>query len=383
MDNNQRKKQAQKVTLYGALIDLFAGVLKVILGLLYQSHALVVDGIHSFSDLFTDIFVLLITKYSTDAPDKEHPYGHGRFETIGTIVIGAILIGVSCIIIFENVMKFFLSVNFLAPGWPTLIGALISIGLKEWAYRFQVRVGRSIDSPIIVANAWHSRSDAISSLAVLIGLIFSMLGLPWLDPVMAIVVAILIGKIGWDFLWNSVTELVDTSIDLATKQKIEKIILGIDGVKSLHNLRSRKTGDKTIMDVNIEVSPRISVSEGHEISTYVSQELIKQIDSVIDVTVHTDVDDDRIEGEDYKVGIRKLLPLRKEVMQTIEDHFEMDINKEDILDIIIHYHGSTISCDIVISSDKSNIYDKELLAKLNQKCQDISWLKEVRVFLKV
>lgn len=383
MDDNQRKKQAQKVTLYGALIDLFAGVLKVILGLLYQSHALVVDGIHSFSDLFTDIFVLLITKYSTDAPDKEHPYGHGRFETIGTIVIGAILIGVSCIIIFENVMKFFLSVNFLAPGWPTLIGALISIGLKEWAYRFQVRVGRSIDSPIIVANAWHSRSDAISSLAVLIGLIFSMLGLPWLDPVMAIVVAILIGKIGWDFLWNSVTELVDTSIDLATKQKIEKIILGIDGVKSLHNLRSRKTGDKTIMDVNIEVSPRISVSEGHEISTYVSQELIKQIDSVIDVTVHTDVDDDRIEGEDYKVGIRKLLPLRKEVMQTIEDHFEMDINKEDILDIIIHYHGSTISCDIVISSDKSNIYDKELLAKLNQKCQDISWLKEVRVFLKV
>lgn len=383
MDNNQRKKQAQKVTLYGALIDLFAGTLKVILGLLYQSHALVVDGIHSFSDLFTDIFVLLITKYSTDAPDKEHPYGHGRFETIGTVVIGAILIGVSCIIIFENVMKFFLSVNFVAPGWPTLIGALLSIGLKEWAYRFQVRVGKSIDSPIIVANAWHSRSDAISSLAVLIGLIFSMLGLPWLDPVMAIVVAILIGKIGWDFLWNSVTELVDTSIDLATKQKIEKIILGIDGVKSLHNLRSRKTGDKTIMDVNIEVSPSISVSEGHEIATYVSQELIKQIDNIIDVTVHTDVDDDRIEGEDYKVGIRKLLPLRKEVMQTIEDHFEMHINKEDILDIIIHYHGRSISCDIVISSDKSNIYDKELLAKLNQKCQDISWLKEVRVFLKV
>ena len=383
MDAAAKRKEAQKITFYGAIIDGFVGIVKIILGLLYSSHALVVDGIHSFSDLFTDIFVILIARYSHDEPDEEHPYGHGRFETFGTVVLGSILIGVSGIIIYENVMKFFLVSNFVIPGWPTLIGAALSIGLKEWAYRFQVEVGKKIGSQMIVANAWHSRSDAISSLAVFIGLVFSMLGLAWLDIVMAIVVAVLIGKIGWDFLWSSVKELVDTSIAPEQMEKVQSIIMNIDGVRSMHNLRSRRVGDKAILDVNIEVAPRISVSEGHEISTYVSQELIKQMDDVIDVTVHTDVEDDRIEGEDFKVGIKKLLPLRSEVLNTIQDKLHLLINKDDILDVLIHYHGNCISLEVVVPVAKAQRYNKELLKELNEKCQDISWLKEIRLYLKV
>ena len=383
MDAAAKRKEAQKITFYGAIIDGFVGVVKIILGLLYSSHALVVDGIHSFSDLFTDIFVILIARYSHDEPDEEHPYGHGRFETFGTVVLGSILIGVSGIIIYENVMKFFLVSNFVIPGWPTLIGAALSIGLKEWAYRFQVEVGKKIGSQMIVANAWHSRSDAISSLAVFIGLVFSMLGLAWLDIVMAIVVAVLIGKIGWDFLWSSVKELVDTSIAPEQMEKVQSIIMNIDGVRSMHNLRSRRVGDKAILDVNIEVAPRISVSEGHEISTYVSQELIKQMEDVIDVTVHTDVEDDRIEGEDFKVGIKKLLPLRSEVLNTIQDKLHLLINKDDILDVLIHYHGNYISLEVVVPVAKAQRYNKELLKELNEKCQDISWLKEIRLYLKV
>ncbi len=380
MDAAAKSKEAQKITVYGAIVNIVSGVIKVIIGILYGSHALVVDGIHSFSDLVTDVFVLIIAKFSHEEPDEEHPYGHGRFEALGTVAMGTILIGVSGIIAYENIVKLFVQTSFVIPAWPTLIAAAISIGLKEWAYQFQIKVGKKISSPLIIANAWHSRSDALSSLAVLIGLIFSMFGLPWLDIVMAIIVAIMIGKIGWDFLWSAVQDLVDTSLEPELMKSVKEKILSVHGVKSMHHLRSRKVGEKAILDVNIEVSHHITASEAHEIATYVSVEVVKDIEEVIDITVHVDVEDDSEEGMTFTSVNRSLLPLR----DVVEKEIFSRIETPEVLHVDLHYNGPKMIIDLMFDQKhKDAVFNEEFKNEINSKCEDIEWLDRIQVLVRL
>lgn len=380
MDAAFKSKEAQKITIYGAIVNIISGVIKVVIGILYNSHALVIDGIHSFSDLVTDVFVLVIARFSHEEPDEEHPYGHGRFEALGTVAMGTVLIGVSGIIAYENIVKLFVQSSFVIPAWPTLIAAAISIGLKEWAYHFQIKVGKKISSPLIIANAWHSRSDALSSLAVLIGIIFAMFGLPWIDIVMAIVVAIMIGRIGWDFLWGAVRELVDTSLEPELMKSVKEKILGVNGVKSMHNLRSRKIGEKAILDVNIEVSHHITASEAHEIATYVSVEVVRDIDEVIDITVHVDVEDDSEEGMAFTSVDRKLLPLR----DTVEEEILSKIDTPEILHVDLHYNGPKMIVDLMFDSKHSEqVFNQEFKDEVNKRCEDIEWLDRIQILVRL
>lgn len=379
MDSVIKSKEAQKITLYGALINIIAGTIKVLIGFFYGSHALIIDGIHSFTDLITDFFVLIIARFSHEAPDEEHPYGHGRFETLGTVIMGVILVGVAGIIAYENIIKLFISTSFVIPSWPTLIAAAISIILKEWAYWFQVKVGKRIGSPLIIANAWHSRSDALSSLAVLIGIIFSMLGMPWLDIVMAVVVAIMIGKIGWEFLWGATKDLVDTSLDPDLTDKVKKKILSVHGVKSMHQLRSRKVGENAILDVNIEVAQDITASEAHEISTYVSVEVVKEFDEIIDVTVHADVEDDSEEGVSFTSPNRSLLPLRDEVLKEIKARVDLP----HVFKIDLHYTGAKIAVDFIFDKEHMDkVFNDEFKELLIDKCSEISWLGNIQILIR-
>lgn len=379
MDAAAKSKEAQRITIYGAIIDIILGIIKVVIGVFAHSHALVVDGIHSFSDLFTDIFVILIAKYAHEEPDEEHPYGHGRFETLGTVAMGTILIGVSGIIAYENIVKLFVATSFVVPAWPAIIAALLSVILKEWAFWFQLKVGKKINSPLIIANAWHSRSDALSSLAVLIGLIFAMVGMPWLDVVMAIVVAIMIGKIGWDLLWSAVKDLVDTSLEPELVEKVKEKIMSVHGVKSMHNLRSRKVGDKAILDVNIEVPYHITASEAHEIATYVSVSVVKDIEEVIDVTVHVDVEDDSEEGVAFTSVDRNLLPLRDEVEKEIFSRIEIP----EVKYIDLHYNETKMVIDLIFTMEhKDKVLTEEFVKDVNQKCSDIVWLNKVQILVR-
>ena len=299
MTPEEKKQEVKIVTLVGGVINIILSAIKIIIGAAFHSSALIVDGLHSLSDVITDVFVLWVAKYSHDAPDKEHPYGHGRFETLGTVALGVILAATALVLAYENIVRLFIGDIHTIPAWPTLVGATLSVILKEWVFRFTLKVGNKIDSPMVVANAWHSRSDALSSIAVLLGIGFAMLGLPWMDTVMAIVVSIMIGKVGWDFLWSSIKELLVTSLEPEFIEEVRAEIMLIDGVKSMHNLRSRRMGEMAILDVNIEVSRFVTASEGHEISTYVQKNLVKKFKSITDVTVHPDVQDDRIDGLEF------------------------------------------------------------------------------------
>ena len=345
MNNLEKKNLAVRVTVVGAILDLLLGVFKVFIGTLYSSHALVIDGVHSLSDIVTDIFVLVVSKVSHDEPDRNHPYGHGRFETIGTVVIGVVLILLSGLLAYDNIWALISDVQTKTPGWPTLIVAVISVLSKEWIYHYTKKVGQKINSQLIIANAWHSRSDAFTSILVFISLVLSMNGISQVDFIVAIIIAVFIGKIGWDFIWNSVKELVDTSLSETKLEEIKRELLNIDGVNNFHNLRSRLMGDKAIVDVNIEVFNRLTVSEGHQIASWVSKTLIDKFDYLSDVTVHTDVEDDRDAGHEFMTYNESLLPLRGEIISYINN----ELNENEIAMITsynLHYFRRKISVEI-------------------------------------
>lgn len=369
-----KKQQAQRVTLIWAIADLILGIAKIVIGKLFYSSALIADGIHSFSDLLTDFFVIIVSHFAHDAPDEKHPYGHGRFETLGTVLLGSVLIAVAFFLVYDNAIALQSGDIHVNPGLPTLIVATLSIVIKELAFRHTYAVGKKIQSTLIMANAWHSRTDAISSILVLVGLLLSVIGYPWFDELVAIGVAFFIGKIGWDFLWSSTMELVDSSLDLERVEEMKREIMQVDGVNSIHNLRTRKMGDSAFLDVNIEVSPFISVTEGHEIASWVAKRLIDNFAELADVTVHTDVEDDRPEGETFTSQKNELLPLRHEVEKTIWSRLaDMDLAPK-ITSTRIHYINGKIRIEFFCDSAE---IDSALEKIVNEKCSSIEWLDKI------
>ncbi|MGO2415004.1 MAG: cation diffusion facilitator family transporter, partial [Cobetia crustatorum] len=210
------KREAQRITLIGAVLDGILGVAKLIIGKMVGSQALIADGIHSLSDLVTDAFVLVATHYGRQAPDHSHPWGHERIETLGTLVLGSLLLAVAGAIGWEGILRSWaLIFGTLTAPLPGVLGigiAVISLIGKEWIFRATLKVAHRQKSKLLEANAWHSRSDALSTVAVLVGLIGTQLGAGWLDGIAAIVVGVMVGKIGVSLAWEASRELIDTAL---------------------------------------------------------------------------------------------------------------------------------------------------------------------------
>lgn len=293
MTKQDRYVQARKVTLIGGVSNAFLGVIKIIGGFLFYSHALIADGIHSFSDLIADAMVLLASKYGSIDADDSHPYGHQRIETVATFLLSLLLILAGLGIAWDGIHGLIQS-TYTIPHWGALPIICISILANELLFHYTLKIGKRINSKLIITNAWHHRSDAASSLVVFIGLIGSLAGFVFLDTIAAVIVALMIVKMGWDYGWHSIKELVDTAVSPELLAQIEQVIQNIDGVKKIHQLRSRSMGEDALIDVHILVSPKISVSEGHYIAQHVHHALIEQIDRVKDVIVHVDPEDDEV-----------------------------------------------------------------------------------------
>jgi cation diffusion facilitator family transporter len=337
-----RYREVRKVTLIGSIVDLLLGIIKVVIGYLSHSQALVADGIHSFSDLFTDFLVLFAAKHSHREADEEHPYGHGRIETVATVALGVALLTVAAGISYDAVRRLLEPDLLLHPGLLALLAALVSVFAKEVIYQYTARVARRLRSNMLHANAWHSRSDAISSIVVVIGVVGTMAGLRWLDAAAAIVVALMIAKIAWDLLWKSLQELIDTALEAEQVEAISASIRDVPGVRSLHMLRTRRSGSDALVDVHILVDPKLSVSEGHQIGETVRSRLLAGNDEVTDVTVHIDPEDDELASPCTH------LPLRDEILRRLEAQWQQLEGAPQPDKVVLHYLNGKVHVDVYL-----------------------------------
>ncbi|WP_417544576.1 cation diffusion facilitator family transporter [Marinobacter sp.] len=364
-------KAASRVTVIGMILDAFLGVIKVIGGTLFHSQALLVDGIHSFTDVASDLVVLGVMKLSRQEPDENHPYGHQRIETFGTLVLGSILIAVGAALAWENTLRLIEGNIDNIPEWPVLIAAGVSVVSKEWIFRYTRHIGQTIRSDLIIANAWHSRTDAFSSVVVLVSTAGAMLGLLWLDVLAAIAVAAIIIHIGWKFTWDSVQELVDTGLSPDDTDMLKTIARSTDGVLNVHELRSRRMGQDILLDIHLVVRPEISVSEGHQIGMQVVAGMRNALENILDINFHIDAEND----EDLFPTTEKL-PSRAEVGGIIAKHVG-EIPQRSRLRL--HYLKNKLHLEIFLDeSDPETVFTPE---NVRRHLEGYSWFGSVRVWV--
>jgi len=341
MVDNPRYRAVRKVTLIGSLVDFLLGVVKILVGWAAHSQALVADGIHSLSDLATDFVVLYAAKHSHREADEAHPYGHGRIETLTTVGLGITLLGVAFGIGYDAVRRMNDTELLLHPGALALVVASVSVIAKEIIYQYTKRAALKLRSNMLMANAWHSRSDAVSSIVVVLGVAGAMMGYPYLDAVAAIAVAVMIAKIGFELIRSSTKELIDTALEPEVVENIRKEILDVDGVRALHMLRSRRSGGDALVDLHVQVDPRISVSEGHQIGDTVRRRLLERVDEVTDVTVHIDPEDDELESPCDR------LPLRGDLVKRLQRQWA-DLEAVDAEQVTLHYLRGKLQIDLTL-----------------------------------
>jgi cation diffusion facilitator family transporter len=341
IDQESRYRETRRVTLIGAALDLILGLAKIIGGFVGHSQALIADGVHSLSDLCTDVLVLVAARHAAVAADEEHPYGHARIETAATVGLGLLLLLIGAGIAVDAVRRLTSPEALMIPAAWALAIAAVSVVSKEWIYRYTMRYARRLKSNLLRANAWHSRSDALSSIVVVIGVGGAQFGFAYLDAIAAVVVAAMIAKIGYDLSWSSLRELVDTGLDASELEDIRSTILSVGGVKDLHELRTRRMGGQALVDVHIILEdPTLSVSEGHHISENVRSRLIRRIDHVEDVMVHIDPEDDETAAPSER------LDLRRQMLERLQARWRHLAAAAHIRRVTIHYLNGKVHLEL-------------------------------------
>ncbi|MCK4349088.1 MAG: cation transporter [Thermoplasmatales archaeon] len=277
------------VTLVGVLVNAFLILFKFLAGIYGHSQALIADAVHSVSDLFTDFVVLLGLRIGRKAPDEKHHFGHARIETLASAIVGLALIATALYLGIKAIWNIYHHIEY-HPTWLALVGAGASIALKEALYHYTIHIGRCIKSSAIVANAWHQRSDALSSVAVLLGVAGASIKPSWhiLDSYAALCVSFFIIKVGLEILWGALREFIDTAPQPEILSKIRQCSLSVDGVIDMHDLRARTSGGLHQMELHIVVNGRLTVTEGHLIAKAVESCLAKEIADLDRVIVHVD-----------------------------------------------------------------------------------------------
>lgn len=287
MSNDNRYYLSKRVSIISLLINILLTILKVLIGFAYSSRALIADGIHSLSDMASTIVILISIKFSHSPADEEHPYGHGKAEAIGTSILAIILIITGILLIRDAVISIY-SGKISIPGRPALWMALISIFVKEWLYRYTIKTGQEIKSKGLIADAHHHRSDALSSIAALIGVVGARLGYLFFDPLAGLVVALFIARIGFTILRDAINELMDGVPDNKKIGKFKEITRNVEGVIEVGDIKLRSYGPQIFIDLSVVVEDRLSVVEGHQVATDVKSRIMSADDSVAEVMVHID-----------------------------------------------------------------------------------------------
>ena len=332
------------------------------------------DGFHTLSDLSTDFIVLYASKRAAKAADQDHPYGHGRIETLASLLLGALLAAVGIGIGIRGVETMF-SPSQTNPEAITILFAFLAIVAKESLYHYTLRAARATHSSLLESNAWHHRSDALSSIVVVIGISAQLLGIPHMDAVAAIVVACMISLMGYRLSRKALNELIDTGLDLDLVNEVRTAMLTDASVVGIHNLRTRSMGGQGYIDAHIEVESDLTVSEAHYIAHKIEHQIKKQFPKIIDMQIHIDPLDDAI-----KESVLAKLPERRVIEKDLQKAWEGIAESEAIIQTRLHYLDQLIEIDLVLPATMCNENHKNAIHELQNNARSLDYIGKVNIY---
>ncbi len=373
MEIDQRHRVTKKATLVGAAINALLALSQIICGLIGQSQALLADGIHTLSDLSSDFIVLYATSRSSKAADTEHPYGHGRIETLASLLLGIILIGVGISLGIRGLLSIF-TTDRPDPEFITLFFAALAIVSKEYLYRYTMKAARQVHSNLLESNALHHRSDALSSIVVVIGIASQLAGIPHMDALAAVIVSLMIIWMGYRLGRKSLEELVDSSLDKTLVTNIQQLIRGNKNINAIHRIRSRSMGGLGYVDAELRVDPRLTVSEAHYIAFTLEEKIKSEFPSIIDVSIHIDP---LTESRHEEVSD---LPTRAELLELLNASCQSNPCHDRIIQVNLHYLNRKIDIDIVLPvALNTRQYDTDI-QQLKNNAENIEYVGRVSIF---
>ena len=283
----ERARAASRSTWVSVVVNVVLTTLQIVVGIFAKSQGLIADGIHSLSDLVADFVVLFASHHSKKDADEDHPYGHQRFETAASLVLGVLLLAVGVGMLWSAVLKLESPETVQQVHIVALWVAGAALLSKELLFRYMLAVAKQVKSGMLVANAWHARSDAASSLVVGLGIVGNLAGYPILDPIAALIVGFMVAKMGWEFGWSALHDLMDRAVDEQEVQAIRDTLAQTPGVSGVHDVRTRKMGDMVVADAHIEVDASLTVEEGHDIAV-LARDRVLQRHRVLNLMTHVD-----------------------------------------------------------------------------------------------
>lgn len=361
---------ARRATWNSIWVNLFLAAAQVLVGWLGRSQALLADGIHSFSDLLSDIIVLAAAKGAAVEADENHPYGHGRFENAAALLLGTLMLALGVGMVWSAAQRLQAPANIL-PVSPFALGvALVTLVAKEILFRYLLAVGQKLRSSLLIANAWHSRSDAAASLVAAIGIGGNLLGFAMADSLAAVVVGCMISHMGGKFALTALSDLTDHALDPAEVEAIQATLNATPGSLGVHALRTRKMGDDALVDVHLRVAPDLTVSEGHRIAESARAAVLAK-HRALDALIHIDPEDD--------VHAERLLALpdRQSVLAELEAAAGPVLVEARAL---LHYLKGAIDVDLLFPASLPEAQLHDLDRALQQLASRRDWLREVRAF---
>lgn len=359
-ETHTRHVEGRRITWISIVVNLVLTAMQLVIGWIAHSQALIADAMHTLSDIVADAFVLYANRKGAEAADADHPYGHGRYETAASLVLGLLLAATGTGILLAAAERLSDIGNLPPVGVWALWAALATLIAKEGLFRYMLGIAERLRSPMLVANAWHARADALSSLVVAAGIGGALLGFRFADAVAAIVVGAMIVRTGLRFAWDAMQELMDAGLAPQDVAAIRKTIEQTPGVIGLHDLRTRRMAHQVLVDAHVQVDSRISVSEGHRIAEQSRARVLAAHEDVLDVLVHIDAEDDLLPPAG---PIR--LPERDELRRHLDDLLGEPLPNGQR--VIFHYLGNRVEAEVFLPSDWAS--DVLRMARLHSRLQ--------------
>ena len=374
--DDERFAEGQRITWVSVAVNIVLTAMQLVVGLIAHSQSLIADALHTLSDIVADAFVLFANRKGAEAADEDHPYGHGRFETAASLVLGLLLAGTGAGILIAAAGRL-QDIGSAPPvGVAAMWAAIFTLAAKEGLFRYMLAKAERLRSPMLVANAWHARADALSSLVVAAGIAGALLGFNFADAVAAIIVGAMIVHAGFKFAWAAIRELIDTGLSAEEVDAIRHTIASTSGVLSMHELRTRRMAHQVLVDAHVQVNPRISVSEGHRVAESARQRVLENHPEVLDVLVHVDAENDLLGNAAIQLPERAvLLAHLRELLGANPPEFEQTT---------LHYLGNRVEADVFLPPGYA---DAAGMAGIRQRVEaalpDDPWFSTVRLNLRI